>query len=410
MRWFKWLSAGAAVTLVAVVVTAAVRGQNGYDLEVLMPAADGTYEGGRVSIAGEVVGEVTDVGVRGDQALVAVRIDEKHAPLHAGTTARVNWQSLIGDRVVEIIPGAEDNPTLPSGKRIESEIERVELGDVLSALDEPTRKHLQGLLNQLNETFDGRENDVNATLKAAGPAIGALGEVMRAVGEDGPAIRDLVERLQDMTSELAARDTELRETIGNLGRLTSSTVEKQEQLGETFAELPSTVQEATATLRDVPAAVDEAKPLLREIRPATQQLPAVAGNLNPVLDEVGPAVSSLKPTLRSAGTLLQETPDLLDGAHATLPDVTEAASELQPAVAFLRPYTPEAVGWLSNWAGVWGSRTESGSYARPLITSSASAFNDNPGVLAPGLKQDPRPAPGSPAGQPWTDANGDGIR
>lgn len=410
MRRLSWVSAALAGALVIVGVGAFAWSDDEYELKVLMPSASGTYAGATVMMDGQPVGQITDVGVQEDKALVTAAVDAAHAPLPAGTTARISWKSVIGARVLELLPGPEKNPSLPSGKMIVSKIERVEIDDVLATLDGPTRERVQSLVKRMNHTLDGREQDINATLKTAGPAVDALGEVMRAVGEDGPAIRDLVTRLHGMTSELAERDTELGQTVQNLGQLTSATADKQQSLKAALTELAPTVRSATATLDDVPRAVDATAPLLRDLRPATEQLPRVAGNLSPVMAELRPTVAELKPTLASAQRLLQYTPDLLDNAHATLPGTNEAVTSLQPAVAFLRPYTPETMGWISNWAHVFGSQNSGGNYARALVTASATSFNDNPGVLPPGFKQDPRPAPGSIVGQPWTDANGDGIR
>ncbi len=406
-----WMSAVVAVAVVAAGMGVASCGGDDYELNVLMPDASGMYVGGKVMLRGRQIGEVTEVGVRGDQALATAVLESEHAPVPSGTSARISWESVIGKRVLELLPGSEANPSLPSGRMIESTTERVEIDDLLATLDKPTRERLRGFVSQLGETLQGREEGLNRTVKAAGPAADAIGEVMRAVGEDGPAIRELVTRLAAMTRELAQRDNELGQTVANLGRFASTTADRQEALAEALTELPPTVREATATLDKVPSAVEAAGPLLRDLRPATEQLPSMAANLHPVLTDLRLTAADLKPTLHSTEDLLGHTPGLLDSAHATLPDLNEAITTLQPAIEFLRPYTPELTGWLSNWTGVFASENGAGNYSRAHFPVSASSFNGYPvGVLAPGLIQDPRPAPGSLVGQPWTDANGDGMR
>lgn len=406
----KWIVAAIVAALVGVGVAVTAVGRSDYTLHILMPSSDGAFEGGSVVLRGERVGEVIDIGVKDGKALVAVRVDEEHAPLPAGTSARVSWQSLVGSRVVELLPGPGKNPALPSGKMITSENERVEVDDLVAALDKPTLVRVKGVVKQLQRTLSGREDDLAASVKTGGPTVEALGAVLRAVGEDGPAIRELVTNLNDMASELTARDRELGETVSGLGRLTSVTAQKQRQLSATLDELPATVDEATKTLDDVPAAVDATVPVLRDLQPAAERLPSVAEKLSPVLKTLRPTVASLRPTLASAQTLLKHTPGLLDTAHGTLPGATRALKQLQPAVTFLRPYTPEAAGWLSNWTSAWGSENGAGNYVRALITASASSVDDNPGLVPPGLQQSEKPEPGEPVGQPWTDANGDGIR
>jgi phospholipid/cholesterol/gamma-HCH transport system substrate-binding protein len=211
-----------------------------YELQVLVPSAEGALEGAPAFIDGFPAGTVTDVGVQGDSAKLTVEIDEEHAPLHAGTVARIGWNSLLGRRLVEVMPGPEANPELPDGQLVESDYERVELDDVMAALDAPTRRHVQQLVSQLDATLQGRERDLNRTLDTAGPFVGELGAVLEQIGGDGPAIRSLVSRLRQITATLAARDRETAQTVTNLSALVQETVTQQRNVAAALAELPAT--------------------------------------------------------------------------------------------------------------------------------------------------------------------------
>lgn len=363
-----------------------------------------------MTIGGNQVGVVTDVGVQGDQALVTVSIDDVSAPLHAGTRARIRWASVLGRRSVDLLPGPEDNPVLPSGKTIVSDIERVELDDVLAALDAPTRRRLQGLAKELRSTLGGNEHALNRTLAEAGPFVDQLGEVVDDVGQDSQAIKSLVSNLQSVTSVLSGRDQELSRTVANLSALLQDVAVQQSQFSAALAEAPQTVETADRLFGRIPSAVDAAMPLLEDLEPATAQLPSMTRQLNPVLRDLRPTVDVLRPTLSSLQTLLQYTPGFLDVAHQTLPQLETMLLETSPALAFLRPYTPEVIGFITNWTSIFSAKNGSGHHGRALITGSATAGNLNPGILPPGLEQDPTPAPGSLVAQPWTDANGDGVQ
>lgn len=387
----------------------AMSDRDGYELQVVLASAAGVFEGGQVKIGGREAGDVTGVETRDGKALVTVRINDESAPLHDGTRARVAWNSVIDARVLEMLPGPAENAQLPSGKLIAG-TERVEVDQVLATLDPRTLKQVNTLVQRLRSTLNGSEDDLNATLANAGPAVNALGEVLRAVGQDGPAIRDLVSQLREMTGTLTARRGKLSATVRDLSAVARAAAGQQGNLKQGLAELPSTIDVAARSLGKVSPAVDAAKPLLDDLRPAVDRLPSVAKNLSPVLRDLRPAIAELRPTLAAAQSLLRYTPALLDSAHGVLPGATRAVNQLQPAVEYLRPYTPEVAGWLSNWTSVFSGYGPTGHYARALITASASSFDDNPGVVPPGLTQDARPAPGSPAGQPWTDAHGSGMR
>ncbi|HSV39138.1 MAG TPA: MlaD family protein [Nocardioidaceae bacterium] len=404
----KWFVPATALALVAVAFKLAP--DNDYELELLMPSAEGSFVGARTMIAGQEVGRVSEVGVDGNKAKVTVVIDDEHAPLHAGTTARITWNSVIGRRQVELVPGAETNPELPSGKVVESNLERVELDDLVAALDGPTREKVQRLVQQLEVTLDGNEGNLQQTLNSAGPFVAAIGEVLKGVGQDGPAIRRLVTQLHTMTQTLSARDNELAATVQNLQSLVSAAADQQEQIRAALDEVPGTVRAGSDFFSRVPAAIDATLPLLEDLRPATAKLPSVAKNLNPVLTDLRPTVAELRPALQAARMLLGETPDLLDMANSTVPAIGDAVTSLLPAVAFLRPYTPEIIGFLSNWTSLFSAKNSAGHFGRAMVPVSASMLNDNPGILPPGMTQDKAPLPGELAGQPWTDANGDGVR
>lgn len=410
LRTRRWIVLTALGILLAGIAGASLLGEDEqYELDVVLPVADGVFEGGEVMMRGRRVGTVESVGLDGDHAIVSIAIDEADAPLPAGTTARISWSSVVGRRTLDLLPGPTGAPDLPSGKLIESQIERVELDDLLATLDEPTRRHLGGVLQGLQRTIEGREGDVASTLRTAGPTMQALGEVLRAVGEDGPVLRDLVTRLRSVSSSLSVRDDDLRAMLRDLDQVTATIADRRGSLATALAQLPATIDEAVSTLDEVPGAVDVAAPLLDQLRPSTEQLPAVARQLSPTVRDLRPTLSELRPTVESLDELLQGTPGLLTTSGQTLPDVTSAVDAANPAVAFLRPYTPELTGWLTNWTSLFMSQT-SGNYARALITASGSSLDLNPGFVPPGMVQDNRPAPGSIAGQAWTDANGDTLR
>jgi phospholipid/cholesterol/gamma-HCH transport system substrate-binding protein len=410
MRRFLWPVVGVLVlALVAFGITALTGG--GYQLKLLMPSAGKVFVGGKVLLRGEQIGDVADLGVQGNKALVTIDIDDDYAPLHAGTTARITWSSVIGAQAVDLMPGPASNPELPSGRMITGNTESVQLDDLLAALDRPTRAHVQGLVADLRATLRGREPGVRSTISTAGPAVQAAGQVLKAVGQDGPSIRQLVVQVRGMIQQLSDRDGQLAGVVNNVGDLTSVAAPQQEQLKRTLAALPSTVQQANHTLGRIPQTVDNTTPLLTDLRPATSKLAAVSGNLSPVLTKLRPAVAQLRPTLGAANQLLGRTPQLLDTAHGMLPDLNRTLTNAAPAVSFLRPYTPEFAGWLSTWVSTFGSVANNGRHtARALITGSGSSFTDNPGLLPPGMQQQSRPAPGRLVDEPWTDANGDGLR
>jgi phospholipid/cholesterol/gamma-HCH transport system substrate-binding protein len=404
--------AAVAVLAAAALVTTVLVGSGGYRLSVMLPGATNLVAGTPIRMQGFPAGRVERITAVGDRARVEFSVDGDHAPLHSGATVRVGWKALLGERIFEVTDGPAGAAALPDGAMVTGQMPApVEVDNVLSMLDPPTRARLASLVRNLDGTVTGSATDMNATLRAAGPTVDALGNVLRGVGTDGEAIRQLVTRLNGLVTTLNSRDDQLQGVVNHLGDASAVLATKQQQLSQVLAKAPVTLDKATTVLADLPATVDAASPLLDDLRPVSERLRPVAGNLRPLLDDLRPTLDDLRPTLDSASRLLGRTPDLLDSLGDTLPGSTEALRAYGPALEFVRPYTPELAGWMSNWASAMANYDSNGHYARGMVQTGVEAWNANPGWLTgPGVSKDLTPLPGAAAGEPWPDAYGSGMR
>lgn len=383
----------------------------GYTVSVVLPNATNLIEGGSVMRDGYEAGSIENIAVENGKARVDFSLDDEFAPLHEGATVKVEWKAVLGERLLAVTDGSAGHAEIPPGGMLTSKVsEPVEFDKVLAALDPPTRKRLNSLISRLSTTLRGSEGDINEMVRAAGPAVQALGEVMRGVGTDGAAIRQLVTQLNNTMGILAARDDEIERVVNSLADASGTVVEQREALGETLRTLPGTIRQANQTLGKVPGAVDKTVPLLRDLRPVAERLPSTARNLRPVLTDLRPAVGQLRPALDSTAELLRTMPGTLDSANATFPQANTAMRDMVPALNYLRPYTPELTGWLSNWASATANYDANGHYGRIFVQNGLESGNVNPGITGPGVKQRPAPLPGEIVGQPWKDAFGSGMR
>ncbi|WP_082605699.1 MlaD family protein [Nocardioides sp. Root190] len=406
----KKLIAGGAAAALAVAIAGTAKANDDYTVDVVLPSATNLVPGSPVKIDGFDAGKVSELKVRDGKAVVTVTVSDDFAPLHDGTSAKISWKALLGERILDLSPGDDKAAELPDGAVIKGATDRVELDQVLAALDADTRKQLNGLIVRLDASFEGSESDLQQTLAAAGPSLEALGQVLSAVGDDGAAIRKLVTRTADMAEIVAQRDEDVRGAIDGFSAGVEAVSTRQEELGRALVELPSTLSQARKTLDSVPGTVDVAQPLLDDLKPAASRLPGVARELAPVLTDLRPVAAQLRPTLESLAPLLRITPGLLDSTHSVLPQAEDALVSLAPALDFVRPYTPELVGWLSNWGSAAGNYDSNGHYLRAFIQFGATSLNINPGIMPPGVTNQHHRLPGQNEKQPWTDANGSALR
>ena len=405
-----------ATVVVAVFVIAGVLnlagfgGGGGYRATFVFPHATNLFSGSRVQIDGFNVGLVDGLEVRDGKALVKVTVDGKHAPLREGTTARIDWQSLPGERLVQIAPGPKTNAALPDGAMITATTPRIELDQVLSALDPDTRAELRRIIPGVDQALAGHEEDLGKTLESAGPALHAATDVLQAIGGDGPALQTLLTAVRDLAERLVARRDSVRGIIDGFDRNLEKTAKRSEELAAGLDELPATLRTADSVLGRVPPAAAAALPLLRDLLPAVQAMPAAAADLRPFLTELRPALAELRPALSSLYAVLGETPTLLDKAHAVVPPVTGVLSSLLPVLDYLRPYTPELAGVVSNLASASANYDANGHFLRIYVSSGTLLLGSVTGQLNPAITKNPDRPPGELEGQPLTDAAGSAVR
>jgi phospholipid/cholesterol/gamma-HCH transport system substrate-binding protein len=384
-------------------------GGGGYQATFVFPDAANLITGSRVQVDGFSAGRVTDLSARDGRALVQVTLDGDHAPLRAGTTARIAYRSLLGERVVEITPAPAGNAAIPDGGMITDVAPRVELDQLIDTMDPETRAAVSRLLPALDRTLAGHEDDVGATLEATGPAVDALTDVLRAVGEDGPALRQLLTAVRALSERLVARREAVRDTVDGFERNMTAMARQDEALRAALDDLPATLRQADAALARVPGAARAAVPLLGDLRSATEAMPEAARDLRPFLAELGPTLDELQPTVVSLGGLLTETPGLLDHVHTAVPGASTAVAALLPALDFLRPYTPEIAGLFANFGSAAANYDANGQYVRVFVSGGSASGVGSPLGPSPSVRSNPQRAPGELEGQP-VDAAGSRVR
>src|SRR5882757_1361135 len=210
----------AVVAVVGLGLFAVVTLNSGYHVKLVIPSAAQLVEGSPVWVNGLPAGSVEDISVQDGKAVVDASIDKRIAPLHEGTSSWVEWYSAVGERVMYLTPGPVRNAAIPSGDLYAPKAtKQAEVDQVLAALDPPTRVKLDSLVNDLSGTVAGREDQLRATLDAAGPAVNALGGVLQGLGRDGQSIKDLVTQLNQVTQIATDHQSDIAASVRNLADL-----------------------------------------------------------------------------------------------------------------------------------------------------------------------------------------------
>jgi phospholipid/cholesterol/gamma-HCH transport system substrate-binding protein len=259
----------------------------------------GLYVGDDVRISGVQVGKVESIRLDGRIAKVEFTAQEDH-PVFANTVAAVRYQTLVGQRYVELVQSAEADQRLRAGGNIP-------LGHTIPSFD------VAKLFNGLRPIFQ--------TLDPA--QFNLLGEnLLRLIQGDengiGPFLHDL-----DVISTLAVnRQAAIAVVIRNLSAISQDLGGKSPQLFHLIATLNEVVTNFGSMAEDFRAALDSGLPVLRNTTHVLQYAERMFdGTTVPIYDlstRMWPQTATIIAGLSLAPSLIQGARDwLADDKPAT---------------------------------------------------------------------------------------------
>lgn len=268
-----------------------------YRLVAFLPSASGLVKGGQVTIAGQLAGVIDEIEflpVDADTTRnlrIVVAIDRALSnQVRGDSRAKIRTLGLLGDKVVDIVPGTpafaplEDGDTLLVAAAVDYEALLVQasdvMGDVVIMARDLRRVTAQvsageGSLGQL-VTNRALYDQLDATLARASTLMARLQNPSGTFGRmiDDPTLYvNTVRMLATLDSTLIA----INSTDGTLGRLM-----RDDSL---YVALAGTVEGANAMLRQLNAGDGTASRLLNDPRLYDELVKSVA-DLNAILADV----------------------------------------------------------------------------------------------------------------------------
>ena len=313
----------------------------GFQLNAQFENATTLRETSPVRIAGVNVGKVTKVEREGDAVQVTFSVDEAGQPIHSDATVEIRPRLFLeGNFFLDLDPGSPSAPALDDGGDIPvtQTATAVQIDEVLSALQAPTRKNLQRALSGFGTalTYEptaaddvGQDPDVagetgaealNQSLRYGGPAGRDTAIVNEALlGESGHDLSGLIRAQRVLFGRLEGHETELQGLITNFNVFAGALAAESDNLSETIAELAPTVEEARPSLAALSDALPPFRALAIELTPSIEELPAT-------IDAANPWLAQVRPLLRKSelGGLAQ----LLRKSTPPLAETTVASKEL----------------------------------------------------------------------------------
>jgi phospholipid/cholesterol/gamma-HCH transport system substrate-binding protein len=369
--------AGATVLLVAVVVVGylLLGTGGGTTYTLIFQSASQLVRDNDVQIGGRRVGSVQSIGLTDDnQAAIKISLDDDFAPLHEGTTATIRLTSLSGvaNRYIALSPGPSNAKTLDAGTTLPAEdtTSTVDLDQIFNTLDPKTRKGLSNLIQGFGTQYAGKGPQANESLKYFAPALSSTSALASALTADQKTFEQFVANTAGLVTTLSERSNEVTDLIGNANTTAAAVAAENVSLSEALGVLPQTLRQGSTTFVNLRSTLDDLDKLVNASKPASKNLAPFLKDLQPLLRDANPTLSKLAKTFGQPGPsndlqdALADSPALAQNVGTGAPNTIKALEKATPVLKFLRPYTPEFVGWLRDFGQTTSNYDANGHYAR----------------------------------------------
>lgn len=326
----------ATVTLacvsVAVVSTVAASSADDGVVAVSVSMIDATplRDGNVVRASGVEVGSIESVTLGEDgNPLVRTLVGREILPLHEDATATLIDADLLGERFLSINPGTPSAPVLaePYHIRVEQTKSVTDLQALVDVVDDPTGTGLAMMLTTLGEGIGNNPEETRDAIAALQPAMERTNELNEVLRSQNVLLNRLVETAQPVASAVAnERGASLDRLVGSTTTLLEVTTQNRQQIQDSLDRLPATLQSAQKTLAELAGLAAPTTSTLKSLRPVTDDLSDISGELKRFANAADPALSALRPVLDVGNELLDELGPLAADLRPAGDDLREVAS------------------------------------------------------------------------------------
>jgi virulence factor Mce-like protein len=389
---------GAATILVVVVaVFLAYNANNGlpfvptYPLRTEVPNAANLVVGNEVRIGGSRVGVIDDIRPRtlDDGRTIAelsLKLETTVEPLPVDSRVLIRSRSALGLKYLEVTKGEstkgfQPGATIPLARATP---EPVEMDEVLSMFDEPTRDASRRNLNELGSALAARGRSIN-------DALGVLPILLRN-------LQPVMVNLSDPRTDLPGFIRGLAQAAAEAAPVAEEQASLFRGLDTTFGALSEVRDDVQDTISTSPAALDAGiegfpvqRPFLRnserlfaELRPGIRALRGAAPDLadafeigQPVLRRSVQLNRRLVPTFRALQAFAEDPLSSLgiNGLRTTVEIAKPPVAELTPVQTVCNYMTL----WFRNLASLLSEGDANGTWQRFIIVGAPPGPNNEGG-------------------------------
>jgi phospholipid/cholesterol/gamma-HCH transport system substrate-binding protein len=285
-------------------------------------------QGQTVRMAGVRIGDISAVKLRDGQAIITMDLDPEYKNLvHTDASALLRPKTGLKDMFIELDPGSNTAPMAKEGWTlpIRNTLPDVNPDEVYSALDADTRDYLKLLVNGGGQGLKGRGRDLQEVFARFEPTNRDIAKVTTAIEKRRANLKRLINSLQLLNTELAARGGDLSQLVTASATVFRAFASENSNISLAIRRFPSALRQTTSTLGRVQTFAEVLGPTADKLRPAVRSLNTANQAIQPFAREAAPILhNSIRPFVRGARPLVRDlkTPGR-QLANAT-PDLTRS--------------------------------------------------------------------------------------
>ncbi|GAB3663566.1 MCE family protein [Actinocorallia lasiicapitis] len=207
--------------------------QDRYTLKATFDDVGGLMTNDLVKVSGAPVGKVTKVKVEDGRAAVWMQVDSD-VKLPVDSTAEVRWRSLIGQRMLYLVPGRRTGEWLGDDAVISSTKAVVDLGEIVNTLG-PLTRNLDP--NQLNRILEAVAKMMDGNSQAANAMTVNLQALVGTFASRKDQIASIVDSFATLTDVANTRDRQIAQVIDDLVAISEAFAGNADILGSASGEL-----------------------------------------------------------------------------------------------------------------------------------------------------------------------------
>src|SRR5918997_1503687 len=263
---------------------------------------------------GRVKKETLDPG--GARSLAEMEIEEPYAPIPADTRAILRDKTLLGETYIELSPGDPNAETLPENATLpQAQVdEQVQFDEVLRIFDPETKQAFRQWMSGSADAFrGGAGEDVNNAFGNLAPFTVDGADLFEVLDQERPQLAQLVRNTGRVFGALNGDGHTLRDLILNSNETFDALASEQQSLRETFAILPTFLDESRRTVNRLDRFARNTNPLVTRLKPVAADLPPTLRDLRALSPDLRRLFIDLRPLIREAPRTLPHGARLVRG-------------------------------------------------------------------------------------------------